>query len=170
MNDIEFIVAEIAVVVVLTLIYLVRDHIRRTAGSPAGVSLEGIDISKYIIDGPALTDLLKDVEYSDTQERTFVPGLGGAHGTISGFHDESKRLFGDDPPRHLTMDIGRRWWQLRRRTGYFGDCKITDTDSHDAGERIEFTVDFEMVGPMRTVRAWTKRGLARKIRKAEGAT
>ena len=119
-----------------------------------------IDFSKYLIESP---DLARQIDYSDHDDedgRTFVPGMIDPTGVWTA---EGERLFGPSGVQHMTMDSGRRWWQLRRRTGHFGDVKVTGSDDDPMG----FTVNYETVGPMRRVRAWTKRGLARKIRKAE---
>ena len=89
----------------------------------------------------------------------FVPGLVDATGVWTA---EAERFFGPFGLQHMTMDSGRRWWSFRRRVGHFGDVKVTGSDSDPMG----FTVNYEVDGPMRSVRAWTKRGLARKIRKA----
>ena len=132
-------------------------------GKDSPIQLGDTDISRYVksVD-PDLFSF--DNRSGGEDARTFVSGMIDATGVWTA---EAERLFGPSGVQHMTMDSGRRWWQLRRRTGHFGDVKVTGSDEDPMG----FTVNYEAVGPLRKVRAWTKRGLARKIRKAayEGA-
>ena len=130
---------------------------------------EPIDLSKYAIDFAALPFVPIGLGGGDTfEERTFVSGLSDTFGSVSGFGNEADLGALDESPVKLVTDAGRRWWQiLRRRICYFGDIRINsmDTTTLDDGS-AGWSADFEGVGPLRKVKAWTKRGIDRKIRNA----